>query len=184
VVERLTQAFRRHGYDGASLARLSQETGLGRSSLYHHFPGGKAEMACAVMDRAEVWLQESVVDVLRGPGTPLERLHSMLSRLDGFYSSGRASCLLGIMTVGDGRDVVSHHVRQALRRWIDALGELLREAGRQPAEAERLAEDAVMRIQGAIVLARGLDNSDPFGRLLARLPQEMLRGPAPLSGSA
>jgi AcrR family transcriptional regulator len=179
VVERLTEAFRRHGYDGASLARLSEVTGLGRSSLYHHFPGGKAEMACAVMERADEWLQKSVVDVLQGPGTPLERLASMLHNLDEFYSSGRASCLLGIMTIGDGRDVVSNHVRNALERWIGALASLLKDARVKSPDAQRRAEDAVMRIQGAIVLARGLDDPQPFRRLMDRLPQEIFSEPLP-----
>jgi AcrR family transcriptional regulator len=173
VVERLTEAFRRHGYDGASLARLSEVTGLGRSSLYHHFPGGKAEMARAVMDYADDWLQKAVVDVLQGPGTPHERLNLMLHNLDEFYLSGRSSCLLGIMTIGDGRDVVSSHVRHALERWIDALARLLEEAGADALKAQGRAEDAIMRLQGAIVLARGLDDPRPFRRLIDRFGEEI-----------
>ena len=45
VLERLLATFRDQGYDGASLAELSAATGLGKSSLYHHFPGGKVDMA-------------------------------------------------------------------------------------------------------------------------------------------
>ena len=41
VVERLMAVIRREGYDGASLAQLSKATGLGKGSLYHHFPSGK-----------------------------------------------------------------------------------------------------------------------------------------------
>jgi AcrR family transcriptional regulator len=174
VVDRLTRTFRKHGYDGASLARLSADTGLGRSSLYHHFPGGKADMARAVMEQAERWLEECVLDVLRGAGTPRQRLDAMLAALNKFYAAGRSSCLLGVMTVGDGKDEVSEHVRSSLRRWIEALRELLAEGGLPAAAAEIAAEDAVMRIQGAIVLARGLDDPAPFVRLMERLPGELL----------
>ena len=52
VVARLMKVFRREGYEGASLSRLSEATGLGRSSLYHHFPRGKEDMAAAVLDLA------------------------------------------------------------------------------------------------------------------------------------
>ncbi len=45
VLDRLAAAFRRDGYDGASIARLSAATGLGKASLYHYFPGGKQDMA-------------------------------------------------------------------------------------------------------------------------------------------
>lgn len=41
----LFQLFRESGYDGVSLAQIAVATGLGKASLYHHFPGGKVEMA-------------------------------------------------------------------------------------------------------------------------------------------
>lgn len=53
IVGRLFIVFRDHGYEGASLADLSRATKLGKSSLYHHFPRGKEQMAEAV-DRKSV----------------------------------------------------------------------------------------------------------------------------------
>ncbi len=41
----LDDVFRRRGYEGATLSVLSRACGLGKASLYHHFPGGKDEMA-------------------------------------------------------------------------------------------------------------------------------------------
>jgi AcrR family transcriptional regulator len=41
----LLKLFRQFGYDGVTLSKISQATGLGKASLYHYFPGGKAEMA-------------------------------------------------------------------------------------------------------------------------------------------
>ncbi|MEM8810542.1 MAG: TetR/AcrR family transcriptional regulator, partial [Cyanobacteria bacterium P01_G01_bin.38] len=39
AIAKLTPVFRRYGYEGASLSMLSKATGLGKASLYHHFPG-------------------------------------------------------------------------------------------------------------------------------------------------
>ena len=58
VVARILTVFRDFGFDGASLAELSKATGLGRSSLYHYFPGGKDEMAVAVLERIDTWMRE------------------------------------------------------------------------------------------------------------------------------
>jgi len=41
IVPKLGEIFREHGFEGASLALIGQKTGLGKSSLYHFFPGGK-----------------------------------------------------------------------------------------------------------------------------------------------
>src|SRR4029078_11124737 len=43
MFSRLMDLFREKGFDGASLADISESTGLGKSSLYHHFPNGKEE---------------------------------------------------------------------------------------------------------------------------------------------
>ena len=45
AIPALAEAFREHGFEGASLAQLCEATGLGKGSLYHFFPGGKDEMA-------------------------------------------------------------------------------------------------------------------------------------------
>ena len=49
VIQALIDVFRRCGYDGATLSSISEATGLGRASLYHHFPGGKQEMAAVAI---------------------------------------------------------------------------------------------------------------------------------------
>lgn len=41
VVDRLMDVILWHGYDGVSLSAFSGATRLGKSSLYHYFPGGK-----------------------------------------------------------------------------------------------------------------------------------------------
>ncbi len=47
-------------YGGASLAAISQHTGLGKGSLYNFFPGGKEEMAEAVLEQVAIWFQDEV----------------------------------------------------------------------------------------------------------------------------
>ena len=49
VLPMLGEVFREHGFEGASLAAITARTGLGKGSLYHFFPGGKEEMAAAVL---------------------------------------------------------------------------------------------------------------------------------------
>ena len=55
----LAEVFREHGYEGASLSLISKATGLGKGSLYHFFPGGKEEMADAVLSEIDGWFEKS-----------------------------------------------------------------------------------------------------------------------------
>ncbi|MCY7320404.1 MAG: TetR/AcrR family transcriptional regulator, partial [Phormidesmis sp. CAN_BIN36] len=65
AIPELVKVFRQYGYEGATLAKLSEATGLGKASLYHHFPKGKEEMASAVLDYLNRGLQEQILAPLR-----------------------------------------------------------------------------------------------------------------------
>ena len=93
VLARLLAAFSCDGYDGASLAELSQRTGLGKSSLYHYFPGGKAEMAAAVLGHLERVLGEVFTAAL-ACRTPAAQHARLLDGVDAFYAGGKTACIL------------------------------------------------------------------------------------------
>ncbi|WP_119418512.1 TetR/AcrR family transcriptional regulator [Desertibaculum subflavum] len=176
VVLRLLPVFQRYGYDGASLSELSKATGLGRSSLYHYFPGGKADMGRAAIECGARWLRDNAIAPLSGAGTPAKRLGRMLKNLDGLYAGGRASCLLGNLVIGESRQLFQAELAQVFQRWIDALAALAAEAGLPRAEAAKRAQDAVIRIQGALIVGGGLGDTAPFRRTLARIPADLLAG--------
>jgi TetR/AcrR family transcriptional repressor of lmrAB and yxaGH operons len=171
IISRLMDVFRTVGYDGATLSKLSKATGLQRASLYHRFPGGKREMAQAVLAQAEAWLDAHVLTPLAGPGTPPARLEQMAQALDAFYMQGSSSCLLDALSLGEGGEQFRDHIQAAFTRWIDALSALVIEhTGCPTVEAQRRSEDAVLSIQGALVLARGTGKTEPFQRVLNNLP--------------
>lgn len=173
VILRLLDVFRQHGYEGASLTRLSEATGLGKSSLYHYFPGGKEDMAKAVLDHVRGDL-EARPERLREAGPPPRQIDAMLTEMDLFYRGGRAACVLGALVASGGRSVAQEELRRNFRSWIDGLTETLTEAGIAEPEARRRAEDAVLRIQGALILSCGLDDPAPFARTLGELRESLL----------
>ncbi|MFE4108350.1 TetR/AcrR family transcriptional regulator [Almyronema epifaneia] len=174
AVTRLVDVFRQYGYEGASIPKLSQAAGLGKSSLYHHFPGGKAEMATAVLDYLGRGLAANILAPLQAAGTPRDRLRAMASRVDRFYQQGQQACLLALLSLGEASTQFQPQVRQIFITWIDALATVAIEAGVEPAIAQRRAEDAVLQIQGAIILAHGLGETTAFARILAQLPESLL----------
>jgi AcrR family transcriptional regulator len=174
VIDQLMDVFRRLGYDGASLAEFSKATGLGKSSLYHYFPGGKEEMGRAVLERSRKWLEEVSKIGLDGAGTPKERLRRMIHEISQFYAGGRKLCVLGNMTLSGGRALFQRELHDMFRLWIDGLAELITETGIPARQARTRAEDAVAEIQGALIVSAGLDQPGPFQRLLRRLPEELL----------
>jgi TetR/AcrR family transcriptional regulator, lmrAB and yxaGH operons repressor len=176
VVDRLMGVFRRLGYEGASLAELSKATGLGRSSLYHYFPGGKEDMARATLERLGEWVDVHLLQTLRGSGTPEARLDRTVAVLDGLYASGRDACLLGTLVHGESRHLFQTQLRASFTAVIAAFADLVVESGVDPVIAQQRAEDAVMRIQGALILSGGLDDIAPFRRVIENLSAALLQG--------
>ena len=174
VVERLMRAIRRFGYDGASLAELSKATGLGKSSLYHYFPAGKDDMVRAVLDHLELQLRETLFVPLRTPGPVLARLEQMVETLDEFYRGGRESCVLGNLVLGTSRTRFRRQLASIFEQWIDAIAAALVDGGVPAALARTRAEDAVLRIEGALILAGAMNDVGYFGRGLKQLPRELL----------
>lgn len=176
VVARLQRVFRERGFDGASLSELSRATGLGKSSLYHYFPGGKDDMAIAVLDRIDAWMRDRALLPLRGAGPPQERLRAMLRALDEFYAGGRDACVLGTLVLGGARARFADYLKNAFEGWVGALRELAVEAGVATRDARDRAEDAVVRIEGALILAGALDDPAPFRRALRAVERDLLAG--------
>lgn len=174
VVERLMGVVRQYGYDGASLAELSKATGLGKSSLYHYFPAGKDDMVRAVLEHLEGQLRTAVFDPLRGPGSALARVEAMVETLDAIYGGGREPCVLGNLVLGTSRPRFRRQLRAIFEQWIEALAAALADGGIPKPVARARAEDAVMRIEGALIVARGMDDVTLFGRALRQLPAELL----------
>jgi TetR/AcrR family transcriptional repressor of lmrAB and yxaGH operons len=175
VLAVLLETFRRDGYDGASLALLSEATGLGKSSLYHYFPGGKEDMVNQVLDRVDDWMRAELVTPLAGDGPIAARVDRMIATLNGFYANGTKACILGRLCASVNREQFQPRLQRLFGAWIDALTALRIEGGDDPASARNRAEDAVIRVQGALVLCDGLGDPAPFRRAMEQLRTE-LRG--------
>ena len=173
VLDRLMESFRKHGYDGASLATLSERTGLGKSSLYHHFPGGKEQMALEVLAHLNASLRETFRAVADEP-RPERKLALLLDALDAFYDGGRTACLLERLVASVDRARFAVPLRETFAGWMSALASIGRAAGLSDAVAQHWAEGAVVRIEGALIVAAGLDDPGVFGRALDELRGTLL----------
>ncbi|NKB90555.1 MAG: TetR family transcriptional regulator [Acidobacteria bacterium] len=175
VVELIGDVFRRHGYDGSSLAMISEATGLGRASLYHYFPEGKEQMGREVFAWIATHVQRDLLDPLIGDGAPADRLQAWTQGIHRFYEGGSKNCLLGAMVLSGGGDRYGQEIAGTLRELIRALIRVLRDAGVPATQARRRAGSAVVVVQGALVTARGLDDKKIFRQALEDLPDLLLR---------
>ena len=164
----LAEVFRELGYEGATLSRITARTGLGKGSLYHFFPGGKEEMAAAVLDHVDRWFIEHIFKPLE-EGEPVAAIAGMWRAVDAYFGAGRRICLVGAFALDETRDRFPQAINRYFVRWITALSGALVRAGKDEKTAMQLAETVVLGIQGALVLTRATADAGLFKRALERL---------------
>ncbi|HEY9324329.1 MAG TPA: TetR/AcrR family transcriptional regulator [Agromyces sp.] len=161
-------AFRRFGYEGASISQITEQTGLGKGSLYNFFPGGKEDMATAVLDEVGAWFQAEVYEPLLHEGTAAARITAMFDAVEAYFTSRQLVCLFGAFALGQERTRFSEPIQRYFGAWIDALRTALHDGGAGRG-ADDAATDIVSGIQGALVLARALDDISLFHGALERM---------------
>lgn len=179
IVPALGELFRAHGYQGTSLALISQRTGLGKGSLYHFFPGGKEEMAQAVLAEIDGWFEREIFTPLRAEAADppaadrapdaAASIAAMFQAVDAYFRSGRRVCLVGAFALGQVRERFTVIIDGYFWRWQAALEGALVRAGFERAGAGDIAEEVLAGIQGGIVLAHARDDVEVFRRTLDRL---------------
>lgn len=174
IIPVLADTFRQYGYEGASLSLITERTGLGKSSLYHFFPGGKEEMASAVLAHIDAWFRTHVFEPLGEAHDTGAGIKRMIASVDTYFHGGGRVCVVGVFALGDVRDRFADAVHRYFEDWIAALATALVRRGASKAAARALAEEVVAGIQGALVLARACDDPASFRRALRRYQARLL----------
>jgi AcrR family transcriptional regulator len=176
LLSRLSETFRRYGYEGTSMSRIAEATGLGKASLYHYFPEGKAQMAAAVIEWVQKWFEKRVFGPLESVHPPRQRIVAMLETLGSYYGAGQCACLPALFALGDENQMFREPIFRFFNRWLAALAQTLTDSGLARDIAQRRAYDALERIQGAVVLGRALGSDRIFAAMAVELPDQLLAG--------
>jgi AcrR family transcriptional regulator len=178
IILLLYDLFRRQGFDAVSIADISAATGLGKSSLYHHFPGGKGDMAAAVAAFARAWMREHVGAPL-GASSPLpQKISAMMKTVAAMYEGGGAPCLVASLMLSPNLGPEAEaDTRGVIADWIGALADAQKADGVPPAMARRRATDAIIAIEGALIVARATGERRVFDQALKSAAAALIERP-------
>jgi hypothetical protein len=80
------------------------------------------------------------------------------------------------MSIQGATEAVKETLRGLLQAWIEAFKTIAREAGLTAAQARLRAEEAVLKIEGSLLVARVLKDKAVFERTLRELPDFLTAG--------
>jgi TetR/AcrR family transcriptional repressor of lmrAB and yxaGH operons len=174
--EQLVTVFKKRGYEGATLNQLAAATGLGKASLYHHFPGGKAEMAAVLLRQAVARLQKSAFSRL-GKSAPAEvRLQQFVDGFSAYTEHGESPCLVAILAQGSAQEVHGESIAQQYQDWMAALTSVFAETGQKSRRAQRSAAELLTGLYGNLLTAQLLGDANHFRRGIKRIKKNLPPG--------
>ena len=173
LVDTALELFYQDGFHATGIDRILETAGVARMTLYNHFKS-KDELIVAVLRRRDEkfrnWFMRTVE---RLASRPEDRLLAIYDALDEWFSNKdfcgcmfiNASAEFG--NPDDPIHMVAAEHKQLIRRY---LGELVNASG--GGETEELADELMLLMEGAIVMAHVAGDHNAAGR--ARLGAQKL----------
>lgn len=155
--------MRERGASGVTVDEVLFRSGAPRGSVYHHFPGGRAQL----IDETLTYAGESFTGMLERAAR--HGADAVLTRLVAFWtpvledSDFRAGCPI-VPTAGDvGADEeLADKAAVILTGWRRTIAAVLESEGRSAADADALATTVLSSLSGAVEMCRATRSIDPL----------------------
>jgi AcrR family transcriptional regulator len=171
---------RRQGASGTSIDDVLADSGAPRGSVYHHFPGGRAQLLEEAVTGTG-GLAQAIIDASGEGASPDAVLDGFLaSWREGLESSDfRSGCPVLAVAIEHDEDApqLARAAARVFAAWQQALSSHLRDHGVPPAKARRLSTTMIAAVEGAVALSRTERSTRPLddvGRELRTLLREAL----------
>jgi TetR/AcrR family transcriptional repressor of lmrAB and yxaGH operons len=168
--------FQEKGYAATGLSEILNLAGAPKGSLYHHFPGGKAELAAAAMRGAGGLLRETLRARRETADDAAGAIEAFASDLAGWLegSGFTRGCPLATVALEQtpGEGDLADAIAGAFSRTVEGLAQMITADGAAPERARRLAGLTLAALEGAMILARIQKSGAPVreaGLEMARL---------------
>jgi AcrR family transcriptional regulator len=153
------ELFRRQGYNGTGLKQVVAEADAPFGSLYHHFPGGKAELGDEVIRKAGAFFQALVVAVYdEASGSAEDAVRAVFKgageTLEATDYEDACPIATVALEVASTDDRLRRATADVFEQWTVALTERL--GDRDQALA------VIAALEGAFVLCRASRSTEPM----------------------
>jgi TetR/AcrR family transcriptional repressor of lmrAB and yxaGH operons len=178
MIQQAALLFRGSGYAGTGIREVAEAAGAHRGVIYHHFAGGKAELATEVLAYVDGLVGPAIEAVCAGQ-EPVPAMQAILAAAEVVMAGGDhpAGCAVAAVTVGAGPDEQSLRsmTREIFDRWQRAFRDCLLRNGFDTEAATNLATLLIAGLEGALVLCRAEGTTEPLARVAAGLEHALTR---------
>src|SRR5690606_35254931 len=157
-VDMTARLMSRRGYAAVGLNEIIAKSGAPKGSLYHHFPGGKEQLAAEAVAWSAAMFARTLEQEIAAAGSIAKAIGNIAETVAGWMerSGFRDGSPITIVAVETGAFIEKLRLAccAGYETWTDLIARGLQREGRAPREAADLALWAVASLEGAIVLSR------------------------------
>lgn len=166
LIEAMSDCLQEYGYRSTSTTQVLAKTGVSRGSLYFHFPGGKEALAVAAVQASGRRISDWIVSEFAAcPDAAM----AAARMVDGFAAALGSSgftkgcpVALSALEAGEQEPSLRSAIEAVYTDWQQAISTGLAGYGMEAPGAERLAQLALIQIEGALLLARVTKSLQPM----------------------
>ncbi|WP_223945046.1 TetR/AcrR family transcriptional regulator [Arthrobacter sp. StoSoilB20] len=166
LAESMLELIQTNGYSGTGLNAVIEHAAAPKGSIYFHFPDGKEGLGVAAVELAakqfETLITEAAVSAGSAAGAARAAIEALASLVSG--SNFRLGCPVSVVTLemGAENERLRGACAAAFESWIAPTSALLEANGIDAAEARSLATVVVSMIEGAVILSRAMQSTQPL----------------------
>lgn len=165
--------FRRKGYVAAGLAEILEAAGVPKGSLYHHFPGGKPELAVASAEWAGRYISRMIDEGFAGAPSfeaGLQRISDAIADIHESRGAWDFCPVSGTLLGGVEDETFRLTAQRIFDGWVVQCAAYAEGFGATPARAEIVARAAMLILDGAWTMSRADGSADVIRRIPEMMP--------------
>lgn len=175
-----SELFRERGIAGTALMDIIDRSGAARGSIYHFFPGGKAQLAVEATERAGREFGAMITQAVAANG-PVAAVGLFVDyfRQQLLDTDFQAGCPVAAAAMENGETLAARNAAgESYVAWEAGLATALWQHGVSQQRAATVATLAISAIEGALILSRAQRDLGPLDRVkveLTRFAEDLLQ---------
>lgn len=188
LIDTAIRLFQRQGFYATGLSALLKAADCPKGSLYHHFPGGKTDLATACLEH----LTEQVIGFITsfrikpedGSTDNKAQANSIESLIQSISKQTQAWIKQENWQAGSLFSIINHEttasetaIRKTLKGCYQRIEKqlclLLKQSGLSPLQAQAYAQQFILVYEGSLSLATAMGNKQPLQQAHALLIQQL-----------
>ncbi|MCQ8191373.1 TetR/AcrR family transcriptional regulator [Streptomyces rugosispiralis] len=164
--------LREYGASATSIDRVLAHSGAPRGSVYHHFPGGRAQLIDEAVALAGDFIA-GLIETGARADDPVEAVDAFFTLWRGRLVEGdfRTGCPIVAVAVETNDDApqLARSAAAAFTRWQEALATLFVRHGLPEERGRRLAAFIIAAVEGAVIMCRAERSTAPLEAAAAEI---------------